>query len=160
MICCFHLKKTAAEVHRILSITYGEAALSQRTCRDWFQRFKRGDFDVQDQHGGGKEKIFEDSELEALLAEDLCQTQEVLTESLGVTQSAISNCLKAMGMIQKQGNWIPHELKPIDIERRSFACEQLLQRQNRKGFLHCILTDDEKWVHSDNLKRRKLWGMS
>ena len=60
------------------------------------------DFDIADQHGGGKEKIFEDSELEALLAEDSCQTQEKLAESLGVTQKAISKCLKAVEMIQKQ----------------------------------------------------------
>ena len=64
-----------------------------------------------------------------------------------------------MGMIQKQGNWVPYELKPSDVVRRFFACEQLLQRQNRKGFLHWIVTGDEKWVHYDNPKRRKSWGM-
>ena len=68
----FHLKKTAAEAHKMLSSTYGEAAFSERTCREWFQRFKSGDFDVEDRYGGGKEKIFEDLELEALLAEDSC----------------------------------------------------------------------------------------
>ena len=31
---CFHLKKTAAEAHRMLWSTYGEAALSERTCRE------------------------------------------------------------------------------------------------------------------------------
>ena len=49
----------------MLSSTYGEAALSKRTCRELFQRIKRGDFDVEDRHGGGEEKIFKDSELEA-----------------------------------------------------------------------------------------------
>ena len=88
----------------MLSSTYDEAALSERTSRESFQRFKSGDFDIGDRHGGGKEKVFEDSELEALLAEDSCQTQEELAESLGVTQKAISKRLKAMGMIQKQGN--------------------------------------------------------
>ena len=72
MIFFFHLKKTAAEAHRMLSRTDGEFALSKITCREWFQRFKSGDFDVEDRHGGGKEKIFEDSELEALFAEDTC----------------------------------------------------------------------------------------
>jgi len=51
----------------MLSNTYGEAAISERTCREWFQRFKNGDFDVEDRHGGGREKVFEDAELEALL---------------------------------------------------------------------------------------------
>ena len=50
-----------------------------------------------------------------------------------------------MGMIQKQGNWMPYELKPKDVERRLFVCEQLLERQRRKGFLHRIVTGDEKW---------------
>ena len=58
------------EAHGMLSSTYGEATLSERTCHEWFQRFKSGDFDVENRHGGGRENIFEDSELEALLAED------------------------------------------------------------------------------------------
>ena len=98
------MEKTAAKAHRMLSSTYGEAVLSEVTCLEQFQRFKSGDFGVEDRHNVGKEKIFEDSELEELLAENLCQTQEELAESLGVTQRAISKRLKAMGMIQKPGN--------------------------------------------------------
>ena len=109
LMFCFNFKKTAAEAHRMLSTTHGEAALSERMCHEWFQRFKSGDFDVEDRHGGGKENIFEDSELEASLTEDWCQTQMKLAKSLRVTQQAISKRLKAMGMIQKQGNWVPYE---------------------------------------------------
>ena len=32
LIFCFHLKKTAADAHRMLAGTHGEAALSERTC--------------------------------------------------------------------------------------------------------------------------------
>ena len=75
-----------------------------------------------------------------------------------VTQEVISKRFKAMEMIQKQGNWVPYELKPRDVERRFFAYEQLLQRQNRKRFLPRIVSGDEKWVHYDNPKRGKSWG--
>ena len=61
-------------------------------------------------------------------------------------------------MIQKQGIWIPYDLKPKDVERRIFTCKQLFQRQKRKGFLHCIDPGDEKWIHYSNPKRRKSWG--
>ena len=73
------------------------------------------------------------------LFEDSCQNQEELARSLGVTQQTISKRLKAMGMIQKQGNWVPYELKPKDVERRLFACEQLLERQRKEGISasHC-----------------------
>ena len=43
----------------MLSSTDGEAALSEKTCRKWFQRFKSGDFIVKEQHRGEKENEFE-----------------------------------------------------------------------------------------------------
>ena len=47
----------------------------------------------------------------------------------------------------------------MPLKRRFFTCEPQLQRQNWKGFLHRIVTGDGKWVHYDNLKRRKSWRM-
>jgi len=41
------LKKSAAEAHRLLVEAYG-AALSERSCREWFQKFKNNEFDVED----------------------------------------------------------------------------------------------------------------
>jgi len=61
------MKKSAAEAHRMLSNTYGEVAVSERTCHEWFL-FKNDDFDVEDRHSGGREKVFEDVELEAYLS--------------------------------------------------------------------------------------------
>ena len=130
LIFCFNMKKSAAEVHRMLSNTYVRPLLVKE-CVERFQRFKNGDFDVEDRHSGGTEKVFEDAELKSLFEQDSCQNQEELARSLGVTHQAISKRLKAMGMIQKQGNWVPYELKPRDVERRLFACEQLLERQRR-----------------------------
>ena len=33
--------------------------------------------------------------------------------------------------------------------------EMLLERHNKKSFLHRIVTEDEKWIHFDNTKRKK-----
>ncbi|EGI59301.1 Mariner Mos1 transposase [Acromyrmex echinatior] len=120
LIFCFNMKKSAAEAHQMLSNTYGEATISERTCREWFQRFKNGDFNVEDRHSDGREKVFEDAELEALLDQDSCQNQEELARSLEVTQQAISKRLQVVGMIQKQGNWVPYELKSRDVT--AFVC--------------------------------------
>ena len=139
----FNMKKTAAESHRILVEVYGEHALAERTCQKWFARFKSGDFGLEDEERPGQPKKFEDEELEALLDEDCCQTEEELAESLGVTQAAISKRLKVAGYIQKQGNW------------RFCMSEMLLERHKKKSFLHRIITGDEKWIHYDNPKRKK-----
>jgi len=47
--------------------------------------------------------------------------------------------IESHGMIQKQGNWVPYELKSGDVKKRFFTCEQLIQRQQRKDFLQRIV---------------------
>jgi histone-lysine N-methyltransferase SETMAR len=157
LLFCFNLKKSAAESYRLLAEAYGEQALSETTCRDWFRRFKNNDFDLKDKQRPGQPKKFQDEELEALLDEDSCQTLEELAGALNVDESTVSKRLKAMGMIQKEGNWLPHELTERDIAKRLTICELLLDRQRRKSFLHRIITGDEKWVYYENPKRKKSW---
>ncbi|GBP71291.1 Mariner Mos1 transposase [Eumeta japonica] len=84
------LQKSAAEAHRLLVEAYNEAALSERTCREWLQKFKNGDFDVEDKDRSERPKIYEDTELEGLSEEDSYQTQKKLALNLVVTQQAVS----------------------------------------------------------------------
>ena len=149
------MKKTAAESHHILVEVYCEHAPAAPTCQKWFARFKSDDFGLEDEEHPGQPKKFKDKKLEALLDEDCCQIQEQVAESLGVTQAAISKRLKAAGYIQKQGNWVPHELKPRDVERQFHMSEMLLERHKKKSFLHQIVTGDKNWIHYDNPKRKK-----
>ncbi|KAG5305879.1 MOS1T transposase, partial [Pseudoatta argentina] len=124
----FIQKKSAAEAHRILVQTYGDNALSDTTCRDWFRRFKNNDFELEDKERSGAPKKFQDKELEQLLDEDPSQTLSELGKILQVDESTVSKRLKGLGMIQNQGHWVPYELKPRDVERRFGTCELLLQR--------------------------------
>jgi len=121
------------------------------------RRFKNDDFDIEDKEHGKPPKKFEDAELEESLAEDCCQTQSQLAATLNVDRSTVAKRLRAIGMVQKASNWVPHELKDRDIERRKTICEMLLQRQERKSFLHRIITGDEKWIYYENPKRKKAW---
>jgi len=93
----FSVKKSAIESHRLLVEGYSEAALSKTTCRDWFRRFKNGDFDMKGKERAGRPNLVEDAELETFLDEDPCQTQKQLVESLGGVRSIIFMHLKAIG---------------------------------------------------------------
>ncbi|KAG5316090.1 MOS1T transposase, partial [Pseudoatta argentina] len=80
----FIQKKSAAEAHRILVQTYGDNALSDTTCRDWFRRFKNNDFELEDKERSGAPKKFEDKELEQLLDEDKDVSEtDILNDVLG-----------------------------------------------------------------------------
>jgi len=71
------VKKSAVESHRLLVEVYSEAALNETTCRDWFQRFKNDNVDVEDKECAERPKLVKDAEFEALLDEDLYQMQKV-----------------------------------------------------------------------------------
>ncbi|KAG5320388.1 MOS1T transposase, partial [Pseudoatta argentina] len=124
----FIQKKSAAEAHRILVQTYGDNALSDTTCRDWFRRFKNNDFELEDKERSGALKKFEDKELEQLLDEDPSQTLSELGKTLQVDESTVSKRLKGLGMIQKQGYWVPRALK----EKRPLYA----QRHDKMILLH------------------------
>jgi len=86
LIFCFNWKKSAAEAHRMLVEVYSDTAPTDKSCREWFRRFKDGDFSVEEKPRSGQSKKFEDKELEALLEEDQSQTQEEFAESLGLNK--------------------------------------------------------------------------
>ena len=69
LVSCFNWKKSAAAAHRTLLEVYGDNAPTVKSCREWFRRFKNGDFSVEDKPRSGQPKKFEDKELEALLDE-------------------------------------------------------------------------------------------
>lgn len=81
-----------------------------------------------------RQKKFEDEELEALPEEDSYQTFKELSKILNVDESTVSKRLKAMGMIQKIGNWIPHELRERDITKYLTICESASKTKTKVVF--------------------------
>jgi len=59
------------------------------TCRNWFCRFRNGNYDAKDKDHGRPTKEFKDKESEMLLDEDPYQTQTELTALLNVTHQGI-----------------------------------------------------------------------
>ena len=60
LIYFLNLKKSAAEAHRLLVEAYGEAALRERGCHEWLQKFKNGEFDIEHKERSGRPKLYED----------------------------------------------------------------------------------------------------
>lgn len=153
----FHLKKNAAEATEMICAAYGENAVSHATCKRWYQKFRQGDFSLEDKPRTGRPQKFEMDELQALLNINSAQTEKELAEQLGVTRQAISVRLHAMGKVQKEGRWVSHKLSEDNKNQRRDTALSLLSKFRKKDFLHKIITGDEKWILYDNPKRKKSW---
>ena len=49
----FHKGKNAAQAAKKLRDVYGEKALKERQCRNWFDKFRSGDFSLKDEERSG-----------------------------------------------------------------------------------------------------------
>ncbi|GBP03803.1 Mariner Mos1 transposase [Eumeta japonica] len=109
--------------------TVHETVLRERTCREWFQKFQNGDFDVEDKDLSGRPKFYVDAELEELLEEDSYQTQKELALTLEVIQHAVSHPSKSLGIIHKQGSTTPSA--GLGVERMERALIEGAEKQSR-----------------------------
>lgn len=157
MLFKFHEGKKASEASRDIITVYGKDASNKRTCQWWFSRFKEGNFDLNDESRTGRPSKLLDDQLEGLLAEDPCQTEEELSKQLEVNQSTISRHLKKLGKISKAGKWVPHALSEANKSLRLSTCISLAAKQKKKSFLHQIVTGDESWVYYENPVRKRQW---
>ena len=48
--------KKAAQAAKNLHHVYGEEALKERQCRNWFDKFRSGDFSLKDEQRSGRQK--------------------------------------------------------------------------------------------------------
>jgi len=110
---------------------YGDTAPTDKSCRKWFRRFKDGDFSIEDKPRSGQPKKFEDKELEARRRSE--SNARGACRIIG-GQQTVSVRLRAMGMIQKQENWVPYELKPRDVERRFFHLQTADSKTEKRFF--------------------------
>lgn len=51
---------------------YGKAVWSERSCREWFHKFKNAEYEVEDKKRNIRLKSYEGKNLEAFLKEDSC----------------------------------------------------------------------------------------
>jgi len=112
---------------------YGDYTSSISTCEYWFRRYKKDDFDAEDEERPGQPKKFEDEKVETFFDQNARKTCRIIIY-INVERSTISRRLKIIGMIQKQGNWVPYELKPRDVERRKITWIAASKTQKKKFF--------------------------
>lgn len=75
--------------------------MNKITSHEWYERFKNGNFHVEDPHSGGRRKVFENAKFKVLLKlkgswQNRCECQQVKRKHL-----------KKLEIIPKQGYSVP-----------------------------------------------------
>jgi hypothetical protein len=92
--CCFKLKKTAAESHRMLKEVLGEEALSKTRTFEWFKCFKDGREYVDNRKHSGRPSACTNPEIIAkvrdVILQDRRQTLHDVCNRVGLSQGNVN----------------------------------------------------------------------
>jgi [histone H3]-lysine36 N-dimethyltransferase SETMAR len=146
---------TAAESSRRICAAFGQHVVAERTAQRWFDRFRSGNYSLEDEPKSGRPSKIDDKQLRQIVEADPRQTTRDLATALGCVHSTIVKHLAAIGKKSKLGQWVPHDLTDHDRQRRVEVCTWLLSYKRTHNWLDSIVTGDEKWVLYVNYRRKR-----
>ncbi|CAF3165514.1 unnamed protein product [Rotaria socialis] len=153
----FRLGRKATEAANNICSTMGEDILSIRTAQHWFNRFKNGNFELDDLPRPGKPLEVDADLLKQLIEQDPRLTSRCLAEQLGCSHTAVEKHPNELGKKWRYGVWILRELSPHQLQHRVDACMDLMTSHRNYQWLRNLIIGDEKWVLYINYTHRRQW---
>ena len=85
----FRKGKNAAQTAKNLRDVYGEKTLKDRQCRNWFDKFRSGDFSLKDEQRLGRPNEVYDDQVKVIIESDHHVTVRETEEMLKIPKSTI-----------------------------------------------------------------------
>lgn len=97
----FRRGKNAAESYRDICDVYGEEAITHSTCKNWFKRFRSGEFSLEDAPRSGRPSEIESDEIMAMITNDRHLTTQEIADRFNVTRQTVGAKLHKLGLVKK-----------------------------------------------------------
>jgi histone-lysine N-methyltransferase SETMAR len=143
-----------ADIHRRMKMQYGDACVSLQQVYEWHRKFKIGVSTLIDAAHSGQPHTMTTpnaiAAVERVIRENGWVTIDEVAGELKISHGSSHHMIHDVLQYHKVSTrWVPKQLIPELKERRVDVCEILLRRYEAEedGFLHCIVTGDECWVH-------------
>ncbi|XP_067125649.1 histone-lysine N-methyltransferase SETMAR-like [Centruroides vittatus] len=156
---CFDKGKNACQAAEIVNDVYGPDTVTANYAQFWFRQFCSGNFDVKDAPCVGRPVIVNVDKIMVMIEVDRHVSSHSITRELKIDNKTVLNHLHKAGFKKKLDVWVPHELAQKDMMDRISICEALAKWNEIDPFLKWMVTEDEKWVTYDNV-RKQSWSKS
>ncbi|XP_047361037.1 histone-lysine N-methyltransferase SETMAR-like [Vespa velutina] len=85
-------------------------------------------------------------------------TTREIRERLNLSNSNVYDHLKGLRLTSKLDIWVSQILTERNLCHHVDVCDSLLKHHEIDPFLKRIITEDEKWVVYNNVKRKRSWS--
>lgn len=147
------VKNTVDEICTV----YGDGAITITTVRNWFKRFRGGNFNLEDEDRSGRPKTTDTDLIKAMLDENPRYSVREIVNATRIPKTTVHNHLTKMGYVNRCEVWVPHLLTETNLMNRISTCDLLLQRHENDPFLKRLVTGDETWIFYENVHRKRTW---
>jgi len=94
----FSQRKKCNANKKEICVVYGEDAVSERVCRNWFAKFRADDTTCEDRERSGRPLVVDDDQIKSLIESNphVYTTREIV-EIIDVSQKIVVNHLHTLG---------------------------------------------------------------
>ena len=85
----FRKGKNTAQAAKQLRDVYGDEALKDRQCQNWFDKFRSGDFSLKDEQRSDRPNEVDDDQIKAIIESHRHVTKQGIEEMLKIPTSTI-----------------------------------------------------------------------
>ncbi|XP_014790435.1 histone-lysine N-methyltransferase SETMAR-like [Octopus bimaculoides] len=111
--------RTAANINR----AWGEESTSDRTVRRWFQKFRTGDENFEDEEGRGWSCSLDNEQSKAIVEQNPRQSVREMSQTLGVRIATVSRTLHEISKVKNSVN--VYCVSPLQIKKfGDFKCAE------------------------------------
>ena len=133
---------SAAALHICAALSKG--AVTDRTCRDCFKRFREGDSSLEDYLRFRRPLQSDVVRIKVLIEDNPPLITHKLSAMLECNQFTIDRHLHDIRKVNKLGTWLPHQLTSDNMQQTITTCNFFLSKCYRHRFLQQVVTGDEK----------------
>ena len=135
MLFFYRKGKNVTQAANEICAVYGEGAVTDRTVRKWFTRFKAGDFSLKFQERSDRPPTTDEDQIKTLIENNPRYTTRKLGEVLNMTKSTIHEHFVKRGYINRLDVLVPHELAEKNLMDRFSICDSLYKRTEDRPFM-------------------------
>ncbi|XP_072757483.1 histone-lysine N-methyltransferase SETMAR-like [Anoplolepis gracilipes] len=106
----YKLGNSAAKAARNINQAFGENTVNDRKVQRWFEKFRTGDFSLQNEPRGRPKTSVKNDDLKALVEADPAVSTRELAIRMKVDHTTILRHLSEIGKVKKMDKWVPHAL--------------------------------------------------
>jgi len=93
MLFYFRKGKNATQTRKKKSAVYGEGAVSERVCRNWFAKFRAGDTTCENRERSDRPSVVDDDQIKSLIESNPHYMTREIAEKIDVSQKSVVNHL-------------------------------------------------------------------